>query len=229
VASQAEFGNTTYADNGDELVVNINQLPPFKNLALLRDINDQKKIYRFEKLARKSYEYQRYFKYLKTNLDMRRCTYFPNITSNIDHLNVELHHCPFSMYDITKIVCNKHIIEEGFADEFIVCDEVMRLHYANIVGLVPVSPTVHKLINSESIEDVNPKLVYGNWLGFVKEYMRYFPDDIMDKYRNIEIRYNSPYKIPDMLDIKYTKIQYKSEVDNSSLTYVDSVQKMTTE
>lgn len=190
-------------------VLKISEIPNFVNNCKCSDISDTTCIKKFEKIARNSLEYRKYFKYLKQNLDMSRCTYLPNITAGTGGLHIELHHSPFTMFDITKAVVARHIEEYGSADEFEVAEEVMMLHYENLVGLIPVSPTVHELIHSEAF-DVHPGLTYGYWKEFVRRYRKYFTEDLELKLKDLEAWEDVPKnRIPEILNVKYTMLQYE--------------------
>lgn len=200
VGELIEYNNINY--------IHIDEIPPFQNNTVLTDINNDKLIKKIEKEARNSLEYKNYFRYLKENLDMKRCSYLPNITSAISNLNVELHHCPYTLFDITKVVCNKLILQKGNALEFDICNEVMELHYKNMIGLIPLSPTVHELVHSGAI-DVNPNITYGFWMKFIDEYKDFFTEDIQLKTKDILAFKDVPTtRIPDILKVKYTLLKY---------------------
>lgn len=190
-------------------ILKIEAIPNFINNCVLTDLDDTNCIKKFVKFARSSNEYQRYFRYLKQNLDMTRCSYLPYVTTGLGGLHIELHHSPFTMFDITKAVCARCLEEYGSANEFDVAEEVMMLHYENLVGLIPVSPTVHELIHSEAF-DVHPGLTYGYWKEFVKRYRKYFTEDLELKLKDLEAWEDVPKdRIPEMLNIKYTMLQYE--------------------
>lgn len=192
----------------DMNIIQIDQIPDFINEVRLRNIEDTKRIKKIEALARGSFEYDRYMRYLKTNLNMNKCSYFSEISNTTTSLKIEIHHSPFTLFDITCAVANKHIIDHGFADEFDVADEVMKLHYMNLVGLIPVSPTVHELIHTESM-DVHPGLTYGFWKIFIQQYRPYFTDPMLIKCKELEAWDRvQDVKVPQILSTKYTMLNY---------------------
>lgn len=201
-------------------LMTIRSIPEFQNNTVINDIQDTKSIQKVENLIRSSYEYSRYTQYLKNDLDMNQCSYFKNIESG-NNIKIELHHSPFTLFDITQIVISKHILEQGFALEFDVANEVMLLHYQNLVGLIPLSPTVHELVHNFLI-NIHPKNVYGEWEEFVKLYIDYFPDDINIKYDTIqELCNNKNNIIPEILNKKYTYLDIEGipcVVDNTNKT-----------
>lgn len=189
-------------------IIRVSEIPEFQNNCICTDPENTKLIKAFEKTARNSLEYKNYFYYLKHNMDFTQCAYLPFVRTGIGDIHIELHHALFTLFDITKIVVCKHIEEFGFADEFTVAEEVMRLHYENLVALIPVSPTVHELIHSQSI-DVHPNIVYGYWKEFINQYRKYFTDDIEMKVKELEKWEGVPTdRIPQILQVKYTFLQY---------------------
>ena len=91
-----------------------------------------------ERMIRSSLEYKDYIKFLKDYIDMTKCSFFGN--SKMDHYSkfkVEIHHSPFTLYDITMTVLLKHLDYYGQINLFEVCEEVMKLHYQCKVGLIP--------------------------------------------------------------------------------------------
>ena len=70
-------------------------------------------------------------------------------------------------------------------DIYDVAEEVLWLHYAGWVGLIPVSATVHELIHNQYIF-VPTNLVRGNYREFVNHYYDYIDPDILDSLDNAE-------------------------------------------
>lgn len=207
-------------------IIKIEEIPRFVNNVRLFDIGDVSTITKFEKKIRSSIEYKNYTKYLKEHLRLNKCSFLPNINNKFGYgISIELHHSPFTLFDITVSVCNRHIMDHGFADEFEVGDEVMRLHYENMVGLIPLSKTVHELIHSDAI-DVHPSLVYGFWQQFAQKYYAYFTEDLIVKFKEIMTMVSKPVKeIPESLKVKYTMLQYNEMQIDSNLD-MNNTQKM---
>lgn len=155
-----------------------------------RDLRDEKTFIKYirsiEKIIRGSIEYRSYIGYLKNNLNITQCTFLPMIDiSEIKGVGLEFHHYPFTLFDTVCIVFNNKIVERGgrdsmFADlrisPFEVANEVMKLHYENKVGLVPLSKTVHELAHEGSIF-IPLDLVFGNVNEFIKEYKNAITED----------------------------------------------------
>ena len=86
-----------------------------------------KYIKRIEKMVRSSYEYRDYIKFLKDEIDMNKCAFFPNLSR--EDVSLEIHHAPFTLYDITAIVLNETRINDINATTFDVANKVMKLHF----------------------------------------------------------------------------------------------------
>lgn len=189
-------------------IIKIDEVPEFFNNVRIKSNDDVKRLKRFDKFARSSFEYQKYMRYLKQNLNMNRCSFLSGITTNLGGIRIEIHHSPFTLFDITSAVATRQLEEHGYADEFDVGDEVMKLHYQNLVGLIPVSPTVHELIHSESI-DVHPRLTYGYWKIFIARYKDHFSNEMLLKCKELEAWDRvQEVKVPDILKVKYTMLEY---------------------
>jgi len=190
---------------GNKTIIKVEEIPPFQNMTVLTDPNDVKGIKKIETLIRCSYEYNKYTQYLKNNLNMNMCSFFHNIKAS-KTLRIELHHAPFTLFDITQSVVNRHIQDHGYAYEFDVANEVMYLHYENIVGLIPLSPTVHQLVHNFKV-DVHPSQPKGEWNEFVERYSPFFSDEVRMKYEEIKSLQNSKLdEIPEILRVNYVSL-----------------------
>ena len=97
-------------------------------------------IKRCERTIRSSMEYRDYISYLKEYVDMNHCAFFNNVENgNGNRVRIEIHHEPFTLYDITNVVLNRFLKDGIPLNELYIADEVMKLHYENMVGLIPLS------------------------------------------------------------------------------------------
>lgn len=124
-----------------------------------------------EALARRSPELKAYIQFLKDEADLGRCHFFRNV-SNSD-VSVEMHHHPFTLFDVTDVVALSAIRTGSRLTTFSVANEVVRLHYEGLVGLVPICETVHQLAHS-GLVFIPPGAVHGDVRGF----LRRFRDDL---------------------------------------------------
>ena len=186
--------------------VNINNLPDVEMIYNIISEKDKvKTVKTCERMIRSSLEYKDYIKYLKDYIDMTKCSFFGN--AKMDHYSkfkVEIHHSPFTLYDITMTVLLKHLDYYGEINLFEVCEEVMKLHYQCRVGLIPLSTTVHKLVH-EGMLFIPVQNVRGEWLSFYKDYEPYMPQDMKDKLKNI-VKFSKECQDYSLLETKYTYV-----------------------
>lgn len=133
-----------------------------------------------EKIVRKSIEYKDYITFLKEYINMENCSFFTNIKSErTKKIKLEIHHEPFTLYDITNIVVTKAMMNKEDLNYFKIAEEVMKLHYQDMVGLIPLSLTVHKLVHLGRIF-IPLQAIYGRYIDFIKEYRPYITNDYME-------------------------------------------------
>lgn len=194
------------------------------------NLDDEKDFEKFikdiEKSVRNSFEYKQFIGYLRDYMDMNKCAFIANTTRDRDSkIKIEIHHYPFTLYDIVKIVYNKRVFNRESVELEMVAKEVMQIHYELLVGLIPLSKTVHELAHNEWIFIPVDK-VLGNWQHFMavyKDFMEVDTADVIeriiefsenyDKERNEEILSQNniyldykdeQYKLPDLKQIYST-------------------------
>lgn len=139
-------------------------------------------IKRVKGIIRGSKEYKDYIRFLKDNVNMRQCAMFPKIKQETGtKVSIEIHHGPLPLHDIVRIVLNKQMDEGKPISDLGVADEVMELHYNNMVGLVPLSKTIHAVITNSDKIVIPLTLFYGDYKKFLDEYQDYIEDDILTR------------------------------------------------
>lgn len=166
-----------------------------------------------ETYIRTSMEYGDLIKYLRENIDMNSCEFFHNVNGTKKKGLIEIHHEPFDLFTITSIVMQKHEAEYGFIDELMVAQEVMKLHYVGLVGLIPLSVTAHELVHvGKLIVPLN--CVYGRFVQFVKDYFDYIdPSYLAMLNEKIELTKNLSREDMSILNVRYVY----TEVDGYKL------------
>ena len=156
-----------------------------------------------ETYVRSSLEYKDLIKYLKDYIDMNQCEFFQNFDGSQKPGLIQIHHEPFDLFSITQIVMNRQEKELGYINELQVAEEVMRLHYRGLVGLIPLSVTAHELVHDGKLI-VPLNCVYGKFVQFVKEYYDYI-DDVLLVMLNEKIEQTKNLKAEDMsiLSVRY--------------------------
>ena len=149
---------------------------------LSNDKDKHKFICRIEKLVRSSMEYRDYINFLKEHIGLDSCIFFQSVGGEKKgRVSIEIHHEPFTLYDIVATVLQKYIDEGLPINDLLICDEVMMLHYENKVGLVPLSKTMHQVIHNSTKMIVPLNMVYGVYSEFLDEYEPYVNDALYDK------------------------------------------------
>ena len=176
------------AKEKSEFIKNIKlTMPPsmeyYNNITTDRDIH--KFVNRVERVVRSSLEYRDYIQFLKEHVGLDSCIFFQNISNDginkKSRISIEIHHEPFTLYDIVNTVLTKYQ-EEGLPiNDLNIADDVMLLHYENKVGLVPVSKTAHQIIHNSTKLMVPLNMCYGNYSQFIEEYEPYISDDMYEK------------------------------------------------
>jgi hypothetical protein len=149
------------------------------------EFDDEKKLKKYiksiESLVRNSIEYRNYTKYLKEEQDLTACKFLSNVDGrDIKGVSIELHHYPFNLYEIVDTVLKKQTdFYSHSTNKFEVANEVMRIHYENIIGLVPLTKTVHELAHNGEVF-INLGFVYGNVKKFIEIYNEYISQELFD-------------------------------------------------
>lgn len=139
-----------------------------------------------KKFIRNSFEYRKLVQYLKQNMDMNECSFFKNINSTeLSKIKIELHHSPFTLEDIVLTVYNKRSFYGESLEVEEVAEEVVYIHYFIMVGLIPLSTTVHELVHSQNIF-IPCQDVFGDYKEFMDIYKNWMDPELIDKINAIE-------------------------------------------
>lgn len=225
--------------NDDIIVLKMEDVPPYdiEDYDLMDEKDREKYIKDLERIVRNSFEYRRFISYLRENMDMSECAIMENVSNKDDyHIKIEIHHSPFTLYDICTTVLNKRIALGLPTDIELVALEVTALHYYLFVGLIPLSETVHQLVHSQYLF-VPVTNVLGNYQAFVDNYHDYIAPELLETYEenleystklsqnDLSILQNKPtyidasnvYKLPtysSMIENMYGRIDEIKQLDN---------------
>ena len=151
------------------------------------DLEDEKQLKKYfkaiERFVRNSFEYKEFIQYIKQNFGMDKCA-FINSAKGTEY-KVEQHHYPFTLYDIVEIVYAKRLFYGELLDVEMVAKEVTMLHYKMIIGLIPLSKTVHQLFHDGKIFIPVDK-VFGRYNVFVNLYKDFMTTEQLDILQRIE-------------------------------------------
>lgn len=162
-------------------VVEVKEVPePVYHEGLGTDVEKVQLIKRIESIVRMSGEYQDYTFFLRKNMDMDSCAFFHNISKATgSKVRIEIHHAPLTLFDITSIILERAIEEGDEIDDLLLAEEVAEAHYNNMVGLIPLSKTLHELAHPKKGDPLVIPLymIYGDYLGFLTKYKPYWENN----------------------------------------------------
>ena len=135
-----------------------------------------------ESLVRTSHEYRAFLSYLKKEAELTYCSLMGTVSKDVlGDLSIEIHHYPVTLFDLVDTVLNRALNEGLPFTRLSLANEVVELHYALKVGLVPLTTTAHQLAHSGYVL-IDPRHVFGDHEAFVKEYRMHIRDEAMDRY-----------------------------------------------
>lgn len=181
----------------------------FEDYDLMDDKDREKYIVDLEHHVRSSFEYRQMVQYLREYMNMNSCAFIPNISNETSRrVRIEIHHSPFTLRDICCVILNKRMKNGEMLTIESVGYEVMFVHYSLMVGLIPLSETVHELVHTQYLFIPTNK-VYGYYKAFVQTYYNYIDPELLDKLDELEKltiagTYNDTYK--QVLEKKYITI-----------------------
>ena len=180
--------NPINSEVNDYTVIEFESLPVYDKTDY--DLNIPKEYDRFildvKRDARNSFEYHQYMDYIKKNLDMNKCSFLESIKNeNSRRVKIEIHHDPFTIEDIIRIVVRKRLCYCENMEPEQVSKEVMFLHYNMMVGLIPLSTTVHELVGKNYLF-VPTTHIMGNYKDFVNRYNDFIDPEMIAMLNRIE-------------------------------------------
>lgn len=165
----------------------------------------RKLINRIKKICRTSMEYKDYIAFLRDNVGMDACAFFNNISKETNKkIRIEVHHAPLCLEDIVKTVLNKYEGEGIPINDLMIAEEVMKNHYQNLVGLIPLSKTLHEVVHNSDKLIIPAYMIYGDYKKFIEEYGEYADDCIEKIEQMIEVTKELKRNSFDCLESKFT-------------------------
>ena len=94
-----------------------------------------------------------------TEFDLTKCKFIPQADIVDTNVGLELHHYPFTLFDIVQgvlrheygILSDREPVYKRPVNLFKVAEKVMKLHYQGVIGLIPLSLTAHELAHNGDI------------------------------------------------------------------------------
>lgn len=200
--------------------IDIKSIPEFDTITY--NLEDEKDFDHYikdiEKDVRRSFEYRRFINYIRDNMDMDRCSFLQGVTNEETFdIKIEIHHYPFTLRDIVEIVYRKRNALNESLDLHMVSKEVMELHYKLMIGLIPLSETVHELCHAGRLFIPVDK-VMGRYNMFVDYYKPYCSVGQLETLERIE-KYTRE-EVSEVLDttiIEQNKVTYDIDVPQYQL------------
>ena len=172
-------------------IIKLDNIPEFDYL--IWDLDNEKSFKKYiqtiEREIRQSYEYKEFIQYIKDNYDMHRCSFLKVSDNDEIDTSLNIHHSPFTLYDLVNIVYRKRVFYGESLEVQMVAKEVMMLHYRLLVGLIPLSKTVHQLVHEGKLF-IPVNNVLGNWREFVRIYNQFISEEELETLERIE-RYST--------------------------------------
>ena len=217
----------TFVPNDVDVVVIPNEIPVYS--AQDYDLFDEKSMTKYmkdlERFVRQSLEYKQMVQYLREYMNMRNCAFLPNVTNEYTpKIRIEIHHSPMTLYEICSVIIKKRMSNGESMDIEAVAFEVLYVHYCLMVGLIPLSETVHELVHNQFIY-VPANRVYGYYKAFVQQYHDYIDAELLDKLNTVEkIAQDQVYNdYMQILEKKYIAVEMG---DNSQLDQLGATRDM---
>lgn len=191
-----------------ELAIVIEEPLAYSPPVLKTERDKVKYIKRCESIIRKSMEYKEYMKFLKLHMDMSKCTVVKNLaTGDGRKYSIEIHHEPFTLFDIVDVVLNKRIQENLSTHELDIADEVMGLHYDEEIGLIPLSTTMHEAVHNDKIF-IPLQLIYQQYDTFFNIYEPHMESRLIKKIEaKLKASLLHDNVASNSLDVKFTTIR----------------------
>jgi hypothetical protein len=184
---------------GNVIHINSTEIPVCEGeIFCLDDEKDYERYVReIEGQVRKSFEYRQMIAYLRDNMNMNQCAFLKGVSNEETYsIKIEIHHYPFSLRDIVDIVVRKRTYYNESLNVQMVAKEVMLLHYKLMIGLIPLSETVHELAHNSRL--------------FVPV------DKVMGRYE-LFVQYYKPFCTTEQLEVLERIEKYSAEEVNSVL------------
>lgn len=117
-------------------------------IALVTDKEKVNFIRAIEKMVRGSFEYKEYIGYLINAQQMNVCSAFEGVSKELArNIKLEIHHEPFTLYDISYIIYLRFLSMGKEINIYDLAEAVLAIHFRGMVGLLPLSKTVHELVH----------------------------------------------------------------------------------
>lgn len=215
--NKTEIESNTYYND----ILVLDNIPKYdiQDYDIFDDKDFKKYIMDIERIVRQSVEYRQFVNYLRENMNMNKCSFFENVSnSDTFKIRIELHHHPFTLYDIVLTIFNKRLFYKESLEVEMVAKEVMYVHYFLLVGIIPLSETVHELVHNQVLF-VPLDRVMGNWEEFINMYGEWIPPETMEKIDELKTRTLAYNEVSNLSIIEQSPLILQLPEDTSDGTY----------
>ncbi len=176
-------------DNGG-LVLEFGQFNlPFKRNAFSDDKMHLAFVKKCVSMVRMTPEYRDWTSYIKDTLGHKTCVF---TEETADELTIELHHHPFTLFDITDVtLCHCLMSGESFTS-LDITQKVLELHYSNCVGYMPIVTSLHEKYHNGFLV-IPPKFVLGTWDYLINNDDYHIDDALLERVTTIMKADNNMY------------------------------------
>jgi len=221
-----DSNNIIIQNNNKENVINIINLNEFDDIPVY-DLNDDKDFNKYikdvEKTVRQSIEYKTFIRYLKENFGMNQCAFLQNTApEEYGGPTIEIHHTPYTLFDIVNIVFRKRQYNQESLSIYMVAEEILKLHYNFLVGLVPLSETVHQLVHSGRLF-VPLNKVLGRYKLFTDIYYPFIEPEMLDTLKMLEKATDENSEVGDTTILNTNKIVYNISDQRYQLPQIGNI------
>jgi hypothetical protein len=136
-----------------------------------------------EKLVRNNDRYKKYISYLKGEIKLNKCQVLKDV-SDADEVSIEMHHTPFTLFDICAIITEYYLYKNWKITTFRIANQVLDEHQENRIGVVMLSETVHEAVHNGNIIITYP-MIYGDLKSFIKKYNNVISNQYREKINKL--------------------------------------------
>jgi hypothetical protein len=135
-----------------------------------------------ERVCRNCFEMKNYLSYLRDEVKLDSCTMLKGAHGS--KVDIEIHHYPMTLFDICMTILRKFESDGRQVSVFLIAQEVVHLHYRNMVGLVPLSKTAHELAHAGKVA-IPMNCVFGDVISFLRENADHVDPELIAKMESI--------------------------------------------
>lgn len=134
-----------------------------------------------ESRFRHSITYSNYKGFL-IGLGMDRCQIHGFIHTDMDGVDIEMHHAILTLFDICLMITEHLLNTVGFVSTFDVVQILKEEHKAHNIALVMLSKTPHQVYHDDPSQFfIHPKMVFGKWPTLIEKYKLGLTQDVAFK------------------------------------------------